>query len=181
MRRKLLVVSSLIALVILIALVVMFMGGIRPAGAAPALLPASQQVDAILIEKAARKMTLYRKGAIMGEYSVRLGGSPVGTKMEQGDRKTPEGVYRINRRNPHSSFHLSLGLNYPTAKERKAARARGVNPGGDIFIHGQPNRLRKLGITLPFDWTDGCVAVSNKEIEDIFARVPIGTKVTIVP
>ena len=152
-----------------------------PAMSAPKLRSEAELVDEIIVRKAERIMTLMRHGQEVSRHSIRLGFTPDGHKMQEGDGKTPEGVYRIDRRNPYSRFHLSLGINYPTPAQRKAAKQKGVSPGGDIFIHGQPNRLKGLGIALPYDWTDGCVAVSNKEIETIYTLVPIGTKVTILP
>ena len=149
--------------------------------AAPLLLPADQLADAVIVRKEERVMSLMRDGEEVARYKIRLGFSPQGQKAQEGDGRTPEGTYRINRRNPRSRFYLSIGLDYPTARQRAQARRKGINPGGDIFIHGQPNALRSLGLTLPFDWTDGCIAVSDREMEDIYARIAIGTKVTILP
>jgi murein L,D-transpeptidase YafK len=154
------------------------------AHAAPGLLPASERADRVVIEKAARTLILMRGETVIATYPVRLGFAPEGQKTRQGDGKTPEGEYRINRRNAGSAFHLSLGINYPLPAQRKAARARGENPGGDIFIHGQPNKLgdwADLVGGLPFDWTEGCIAVSNENIRHIWQRVARGTPVTIKP
>lgn len=151
-----------------------------PRAGAPALLSKSEQANKIVIEKAARRMTLLRDGAVISVHDIKLGFSPGGQKVREGDGKTPEGLYHINRRNSRSKFHLSLGLTYPTAEQRKAAKAEGRNPGGDIFIHGQPNALGEL-MTLPHDWTDGCIAVSNEEIRTIWARIDRGVPVLIKP
>ncbi|WP_171022027.1 L,D-transpeptidase family protein [Cohaesibacter sp. CAU 1516] len=149
--------------------------------AAPALVATGLRADALIVRKGDRTMTLMRAGKQVAQYSIRLGFSPKGDKMQEGDGRTPEGVYRINRRNPRSRFHLSLGLDYPKADQRAKARLAGRNPGGDIFIHGQPNALRPFGLTLPHNWTDGCIAVSNRDMEDLYARVPVGARVTILP
>lgn len=123
-------------------------------------------------------MALLRDGKEIKRYQIKLGFSPEGQKEMEGDGKTPLGTYHINRRNSRSRYHLSLGLDYPLPQQKAAAKAKGINPGGDIFIHGQPNAMRGLP-SLPHDWTDGCIAVTNKEIEEIWSLVPIGTKITI--
>jgi murein L,D-transpeptidase YafK len=104
-----------------------------------------------------------------------LGNAPVGHKFQQGDERTPEGNYRISGRNPNSRFYLSLRVSYPSDAERKQARDRGADPGGDIMIHGGNSP------SLAYDWTDGCIAVTNGEIEEIWSLVPTGTRIRIVP
>ncbi|SMX30794.1 L,D-transpeptidase family protein [Actibacterium lipolyticum] len=146
----------------------------------PPLAPITGQIDKILIEKANRRMTLFQNGTPVREYKIALGFAPAGHKTEQGDGRTPEGVYKIDRRNPRSKYHLSLGLDYPRAQDRQQAAARGVDPGGDIFIHGQPNGLGRIA-TLPNDWTAGCIAVANEVINEIWAATPVGTEVEIRP
>lgn len=141
-----------------------------PAMAAPALL-----ADRIHVEKSERRMELSRAGRVIRSYRVRLGDAPVGRKRRQGDEKTPEGDYRISGRNPNSRFHLSLRVSYPDEADRRQARARGVDPGGDIFIHGGNVAA------YPFDWTDGCIAVTDREIEEIWSLVPTGTRIRIDP
>ncbi|MCT4655772.1 MAG: L,D-transpeptidase [Cohaesibacter sp.] len=156
----------------------------RAISAPPSLASNSERIDHIVVEKAARSLSLYRGGALVKRYSIKLGFAPVGQKAQEGDGKTPEGIYRINRRNGRSKYHLSLGLDYPLPAQRRAAKAKGINPGGDIFIHGQPNQLKNIPLApsrLPHDWTDGCVALSNDEIEEIWKLTPIGTKVEILP
>lgn len=147
---------------------------------APPLLPKSERADYVLIEKAARRLTLFRKGNVIATYTIVLGFAPKGDKEREGDGKTPEGVYRVDRRNDRSAYYLSVGINYPRPDQRRAARAAGRDPGGDIFIHGQPHRQKSVP-ALPYDWTAGCAAVSNREIEEIWQRVAIGTKVEIRP
>jgi len=113
---------------------------------------------------------------ILRKYRVGLGFTPRGHKRIEGDGKTPEGAYFINRRNPQSSFHLSIGISYPNAKDRAAAAAIGKKPGGDIFIHGRGPRYQKAR----GDWTWGCIAVTDKEIEEIYSMVDNGTRIDIL-
>jgi murein L,D-transpeptidase YafK len=127
-------------------------------------------------------MRLYSRGKLVREYKVALGGNPVGHKQQQGDRKTPEGVYTISGRNEHSQFHLSLRVSYPNAEDRKRARSRNADPGGDIMIHGLAPSFAHLGdLHRQYDWTDGCIAVTNPEIEEIWKLVRVGTRVEIRP
>lgn len=137
-------------------------------------------VQRILIEKGARRMTVWQKDGPSKIYQIQLGFSPQGDKSRQGDGRTPEGVFRIDRLNPQSRFHLSLGIDYPQRHHREAARRVGVNPGGDIMIHGQPNAI-PAGFRVKGDWTEGCIAVTDDEIEELFAMTRIGTEVEIRP
>lgn len=141
----------------------------------PAMMPSGLRADRIHVDKSERRMELSRDGQVIRRYKIRLGDAPVGHKRQQGDEKTPEGDYRISGRNPNSRFHLSLRVSYPNEADRKQARARGVNPGGDIFIHGGNVAA------YPFDWTDGCIAVTNREMEEIWSLVPTGTPIRIDP
>ena len=143
--------------------------------AAPDLAPKSEQADAIRVFKSTRKMELMRDGKVLRGYRIALGDAPIGHKRQQGDERTPEGDYRIAYRNAHSRFHLSLRVSYPNQVDREQARKRGVDPGGDIMIHGStpPGYTR--------DWTDGCIAVTNAQIEEIWRLVPIGTPIRINP
>lgn len=171
------------ALFLLMALAVALIALIAPRlpdrGPAP-LPPLSGQVDRILVEKAARKMTVFRDGIALRSYPVALGFAPTGDKVRQGDGRTPEGIYRIDRRNKNSAFHLSLGINYPKPEDRARAKAGGYDPGGDIFIHGQPNAM-PVGMKGRGDWTAGCIAVTNAQIEELWRVVPVGTEVEIRP
>ena len=135
------------------------------------------EVTRVIVYKGARKMHLMHNGKALRSYDIDLGFAPYQHKREEGDGRTPEGNYIIDRRNPNSSFHLSLGIDYPNARDVAKARAAGVSPGGDIFIHGQPNAFRPKGA----DWTAGCIAVTNKEMERIYAMVRNGTPITIYP
>jgi murein L,D-transpeptidase YafK len=149
---------------------------------APPLAPPEQRADKIVVEKAARRMALLRDGTTLRSYDVSLGSDPIGHKQQEGDGRTPEGLYTIDFKNVRSRFHLSLRVSYPSAQDREAARQRGVPPGGDIMIHGLPRGLGSLGdFHLARDWTDGCVAVTNREIEEIWALVDTGTAIEIRP
>lgn len=135
------------------------------------------EVTRVIVEKETRRMWLMHHGAVLEDYEIQLGFAPAGHKTEEGDGKTPEGNYVIDRRNPNSRFHLSLGISYPNAADIAQAQARGVSPGGDIFIHGRPKRWRNG----QDDWTWGCIAVNDREMEDIYAMVQNGTPITILP
>lgn len=141
----------------------------------PAMAPVSQRADRIVVDKSERRMRLLRDGKLIRTYSILLGDAPIGHKRQQGDERTPEGEYRISGRNPNSRFHLSLRVSYPNDADRKQARARGVDPGGDIMIHGgTPPGYRR-------DWTDGCIALSDTQIEEVWSLVPNGTPIRIDP
>lgn len=142
--------------------------------------PLTGQIDRIVIEKSARRMQLMQDGGVVRTYRIALGFTPEGDKQRQGDGMTPEGEFTINRRNDQSAFHLSLGLDYPHQDDLKRAAAGGYSPGGDIFIHAQPNAVGD-GFRLRGDWTNGCIAVTNIEMREIWAVTPIGTKVEIRP
>jgi tetratricopeptide (TPR) repeat protein len=142
----------------------------------------SAPVDKVLIEKKNRRLTLFSKGEAIKSYKIALGGNPVGPKERQGDNRTPEGIYTIVSRNRHSKYHLSLRISYPNKKDKKRAKELGVSPGGDIMIHGIKNGLSWAGgFHTDIDWTEGCIAVANKEMEEIARLVPNGTRVEIRP
>ena len=133
------------------------------------------EVTFVVVNKGDRRMHLLHNDKVLESYDIQLGFDPVGHKQFEGDGKTPEGLYRIDRRNPNSDFHLSLGISYPNVKDVAFASAEGKSAGGDIFIHGQENG-KKPGSG---DWTWGCIAVKNKEIEDIYAMVQNGTLIQL--
>lgn len=135
------------------------------------------EVTHVLVSKSERKMQLLHNGEVLKTYRVGLGNAPVGHKQFMGDGKTPEGDYFIDRRNPNSKFHLSIGISYPNPQDIAAAEAEGKNPGGDIFIHGRPKKYRN-GVR---DWTAGCIAVKDREMEMIYAMVRDGTPIRIMP
>ncbi|MEZ5777657.1 MAG: L,D-transpeptidase [Paracoccaceae bacterium] len=151
-----------------------------PAPIPPPEPPLTGTIDRILIEKADRRLTVFRDGAALRSYTIALGFAPEGDKVRQGDGKTPEGLFRINRRNANSAYHLSLGLDYPRRTDLIRASAAGYSPGGDIFIHGQPNAFFGKA-TLRHDWTAGCIAMSDAEIEELWRIAPMGTEVEIRP
>jgi len=138
--------------------------------------------DRILIEKKERRLTLFSKGKVLKAYQIALGGNPDGPKERQGDNKTPEGAYVVDSRNKNSRYHLSLHISYPNDKDKKRARQLGVSPGGDIMIHGIKNGFSWAGdLHTEVDWTKGCIAVTDEEIEEIDKLVPNGTIVEIRP
>ena len=138
--------------------------------------------DRIVLYKAERQMTLFRGEQPIKTYAVSLGFGEPGPKTREGDGRTPEGLYHISGRNPHSDYHLSLRISYPDADDVAAAQALGVSPGGDIMIHGARNGLGWLGGFLQgTDWTAGCIAVTNGEMDEIWRTVPDGTPIEILP
>jgi len=138
--------------------------------------------DKILIEKKERRLTLLSKGKVLKTYPIALGGNPDGPKERQGDNKTPEGTYVIDSRNKDSRYHLSLHISYPNEKDKKRAKQLGVSPGGDIMIHGIKNGFSWVGdLHTEVDWTKGCIAVTDEEIEEIDKLAPNGTIVEIRP
>jgi len=139
-----------------------------------------EPADKVLIQKQARRLTLLAKGEVIKSYPIALGGNPVGPKEREGDNKTPEGLYIIDSRNGNSGFHLSLHISYPNAQDKMRARELGVRPGGDIMIHGLKNGFSQVGAShAQSDWTEGCIAVTNPEMEEIYRLVPNGTLVEI--
>jgi murein L,D-transpeptidase YafK len=133
------------------------------------------EVTRVVVYKAERRMELRHYNTVLESYRVQLGGAPFGHKEREGDRRTPEGDYIIDRRNPNSAFHLSIGIDYPNEADRAHAAANGWRPGGDIFIHGRGPRFQRAR----GDWTDGCIAVTDRQMEDIYAMVRNGTPITI--
>ncbi len=143
---------------------------------------AKTKADQVVVVKSDRTLTLLSHGNVLRTYKVALGGSPVGAKQQQGDHRTPEGHYVLDRRNPKSRFYKSIHVSYPNEEDRRQAARRGVSPGGDIMIHGLPNGFGWLGEThRAQDWTDGCIAVTNSEIDEIWGLVPDGTPIEIKP
>ena len=148
----------------------------------PAGSPPTERPDRILVVKSRHEMSLLQGGRILKTYAVSLGRSPSGPKTRTGDHKTPEGLYLVDWRNPNSKFHLSLHISYPEPRDSARARQEGVAPGGDIMIHGLPNRLWWIGRFHRFvDWTDGCIAVTDSEIDQLWRTVPDRTPIEIRP
>lgn len=132
------------------------------------------EVTSILAFKGDRTLALLHQNEVLTRYNFELGFNPVGHKRFEGDGRTPEGRYWINRRNPDSRYHLSIGISYPNQRDAFQAQMIGRRPGGDIFIHGTPQEMESKD-----DWTAGCIAVSNREMEEIYAMVRTGTPIHI--
>jgi murein L,D-transpeptidase YafK len=140
------------------------------------------RADSVLVRKAARRLILMRQGRILKSYRVAIGGRSGGPMGSEGDQRTPEGTYVIRRRTSRSAFHLSLYITFPDHAACSRGAERGVSPGGDVMIHGLRNGYGWLGpLHRLRDWTTGCIAVTNLEIEEIWNAVPEGTEVEIVP
>lgn len=143
---------------------------------------ATPTADGIVVAKADRTMTLMRDGKSFKTYKVALSRESVGPKEREGDHRVPEGKYTIDSKNPQSRFHLALHISYPNATDRERARKLGVKPGGNIEIHGLGSTYGWIGgLQRQIDWTDGCIAVTNSEIEEIWNMVPVGTPLEIRP
>ena len=144
--------------------------------------PSLPQADHVQIKKAARKLLLIRDGQVYETFSISLGGHPTGPKLCEGDERTPEGRYTIDARNAGSGFHRSLHISYPSPDDVARSRRAGCAPGGAIMIHGIKNGLGWLGrLHRAMDWTDGCVAVTDREMDEIWGSVRVGTPVEILP
>jgi murein L,D-transpeptidase YafK len=140
------------------------------------------KADKVLVQKKDRTLTLLVNGKVLKTYKVALGENPIGPKTRQGDHKTPEGTYVLDRRNAASQYHRALHISYPNAQDRAQAKKQNVSPGGDVFVHGLPNGYGWIGKEHRLkDWTDGCIAVTNEEIEEIWRLVPDGTAIEIRP
>jgi murein L,D-transpeptidase YafK len=143
---------------------------------------ATPKADRIVVYKAERRLELHRGSTVLRTYHIALGRHPVGPKLERGDGKTPEGTYFIDRRNMASEYHLSMHLSYPGPADVKRAAARNIDPGGNILIHGEPNILNHEGkARLLKDWTAGCIALSNTDVDEIWRLVDDGIAVDIYP
>jgi len=145
-------------------------------------LPKDTVIDKIVVLKSERKLKVYSKGKLIKTYRISLGLNPVGAKRVEGDMKTPEGIYYINGKNPKSSYYKNLGISYPNNADRKRAKALGKSTGGDIKIHGfktgseGPGRLHLLK-----DWTHGCIALMNEEVDELYDHTAVGTPIEIKP
>ena len=152
-------------------------------GKPPPMAPADQRADLVEVSKSQRVLSLFRDGKPIAAFPVAFGAAAgAGPKRQEGDERTPEGLYRIDWRNARSSSYLSLHISYPAPRDVAEANRRGVSPGGNVMIHGLPNGWGWLGpVHHLADWTDGCVAVTNVEMREIWARVPDGTPIRIDP
>src|ERR1700688_1613327 len=139
-------------------------------------------VDRVVVHKGERKLVLLSRGKELRSYRIALGGEPNGPKLRQGDHRTPEGSYVLDSRNANSHFYKAFHISYPDSKDIAAARKLGVSPGGDIMLHGLPKEYAFVGKAHTLhDWTDGCIAVSNEEIDEIWKLVRVGTPIEIKP
>jgi murein L,D-transpeptidase YafK len=153
---------------------------LSPAIGLPTEIPAKS--DRIVIEKSKRMLSLMDGAKVVRSYKVALGRQPEGAKDRQGDHKTPEGIYSVDAKNPDSRFHKALHLSYPSAADRERAKKLGVDPGGDVEIHGLGSLWGWVGSKHRLmDWTDGCIAVTNEEIDEIYLLIKLGTPVEIDP
>lgn len=149
-----------------------------------AVLPAFaiERIDLVRVDKSERRLHLIGGGKVLHSYGIALGGDPVGQKHREGDERTPEGRYILDWRNPDSVAYKSIHISYPNAAQMEAAKAAGVDPGGMIMIHGQPNGYGWWGWLLQLvDWTDGCIGVTDSDMDEIWTRVPDGTPIEIEP
>ena len=145
-------------------------------------LPVGTRADKIVVRKSARTLEMYRGAELLRTYSIALGRNPLGHKQQEGDGRTPEGRYVLDYRNPGSAFHKSLHVSYPSSADTAAAQSRGVSPGGMIMVHGIRNGMGFIGrLHRLFDWTDGCIALTDREIEEIWRTVDDGTPILIEP
>ena len=152
------------------------------AGTVDDRLPADARADRVIVMKKERTLTLISGDKVLKIYKVALGGDPIGPKRMEGDHKTPEGSYILDRRNPKSKYYRSIHISYPSEEDRERARKSGVSPGGDVMVHGLPNGFGWLGAThRTQDWTDGCIAVTDQEMDEIWSAVPDGTPIEIKP
>jgi murein L,D-transpeptidase YafK len=150
------------------------------ASPAPAMASAENQADAIRVIKSEQRMQLLRDGVVLKQYRISLGGNPHGHKQEEGDKRTPEGPYVIDWRNANSAYHLSLHISYPNADDLQRASNTGVKPGGNVMIHGLPNGWGFIGARHQrWNWTNGCIAVTDDEMREIWSLVPDGTPIDI--
>ena len=173
MKRSILTATAIVSALMMIA-AVPFLDEPR------APLPDRLTADSILVEKSLHRLSLFKDGELLRTYRVALGRGGSEPKSREGDARTPEGAYFIDHRNPHSVAHRALHISYPSTTDVAAARARGVNAGSDIEIHGIRNGLGWLGrLHRAFDWTAGCIAVTNGEMDEIWRIVPDGTPIVI--
>lgn len=174
MRRKVIISAGVVAALLAV--------GALWANAPISPLPIGAKADLLVVNKAERQLLAYWHGQLLRSYRVSLGREPIGAKVREGDRKTPEGDYIIDSHNPKSSFHRALHVTYPSSADVAKARAGGYDPGGEIMVHGIHNGVGWIGKAHRLvDWTVGCIAVTNPEIEELYRIVPDGTRIEIRP
>lgn len=158
--------------------------GLTACASAPPTTEVAGPVDRVILKKSQRKLELVSAGQVVREYRVALGGSPVGHKFREGDQRTPEGSYQLNWRNPNSNFYKAIHISYPNRRDREVSRQLGYKPGGMIMIHGLPSYIQSESMRRQYvgrDWTQGCVAVQNHEMDEIWNMVRDGTPIQITP
>lgn len=138
--------------------------------------------DYVVVKKSARKIMLFNDGRLVADFPIALGDNPIGHKEQRGDERTPEGRYRLTWKNPESKFYRSIHITYPNKVDREKAHALGVSPGGDIKIHGLPNKQAyPSDLYMEMNWTDGCIAVLNEDMDKIWSMVRFNTPIEILP
>ena len=172
--------ARLILIVVAVGILLAVLATVGVFSHAPRPLAAAARADLVVVEKSAHRLTLYEHQRVLRAYTISLGRGGLDPKAKQGDGLTPEGHYEIDRRIAHSAYYLSLHISYPSAMDKKVAVARGVAPGGDIMIHGLRNYTGWIGSwQRAIDWTDGCIALTDDEMDEIWRAVPNGTPVEI--
>ncbi|AHM61360.1 hypothetical protein D770_15530 [Flammeovirgaceae bacterium 311] len=142
----------------------------------------TDRADKVLVFKARREMQLLKQDQVLRTYKISMGDQPVGHKQQEGDERTPEGKYVLDWRNGKSAYYKSIHVSYPNEQDRASAKSRGVSPGGDIMIHGMAKKMAWIGSLHTFkDWTNGCMAVTNEEMDEIWVMVKNGTEIEILP
>ncbi len=140
------------------------------------------EADRVVVYKSERKLVLLSKGKEIRSYKVALGGEPIGPKTRQGDHRTPEGIYKLDSQNPNSHFYKAFHISYPNPKDAATAKKLGISPGGDVMLHGLGKQYGWVGKAHTLhDWTDGCIAVTNQEMDELWKLVPVGTTIEIKP
>lgn len=152
------------------------------AGLVPALAAPVPGADRVVVDKSERRLYLYQGRDVLRSYQIALGKNPLGPKRHQGDNRTPEGRYTLDRRNPRSRFYRAIHISYPNEQDLRRAAARGVRPGGNIMLHGVPNKYSDgKDFFVRHDWTDGCIAVTNEDMSEIWQLVADNTPIEIYP
>lgn len=147
----------------------------------PQTIPSDVIIDKVFVDKSARTLQLLSDDKVIKSYHIALGGNPIGHKQQQGDQRTPVGSYTLDYKNEKSKFYRSIHVSYPNTTDKARAKSRGVSAGGDIMIHGQKNGFGALGLlNQQRDWTEGCIAVTNDEMDEIMAALKVGTPIEIV-
>lgn len=145
-------------------------------------LPSGKKIDSLVVFKSQRALLAFSGGQLVKTYKISLGGNPIGNKLCEGDKKTPEGNYQINDKNPNSGYYKNLAISYPNQENINAAKALGKSAGGDVKIHGIRNGLGFIGkFHRWLDWTEGCIAVTDDEMEELYNAVSVGASIKIVP